>query len=40
MEIEGAVVIMKITFATNNTSKEVIGRDGHVTFSAQKEYQF
>jgi hypothetical protein len=34
-EIENAVVIMKITFASNNTSKEVVGRDG--TFSAQIE---
>jgi len=34
-EIENAVVIMKITFASNNTSKEIVGRDGHVTFSAQ-----
>jgi hypothetical protein len=36
-QIENAVVIMKITFAANNTSKEVVGRDGHVTFSAQIE---
>jgi hypothetical protein len=36
-QIENAVVIMKITFADNNTSKEVVGRDGHVTFSAQIE---
>lgn len=36
-EIENAVVIMKITFSSNNTSKEVVGRDGHVTFSAQIE---
>ena len=36
-EIENAVVIMKITFASNKTSKEVVGRDGHVTFSAQIE---
>ena len=36
-EIKNAVVIMKITFASNNTSKEVVGRDGHVTFSAQIE---
>ena len=36
-EIENAVVIMKITFTSNNTSKEVVGRDGHVTFSVQIE---
>jgi len=36
-EIENAVVIMKITFASNNTSKEIAGRNGHVTFSAQIE---
>jgi hypothetical protein len=36
-EIENAVAIMKITFASNNTSKEIVGRDGHVTFSAQLE---
>ncbi|MGA9150601.1 MAG: hypothetical protein WBZ36_08485 [Candidatus Nitrosopolaris sp.] len=36
-QIENAVVIMKITFASNNTSKEVVGRDGHVTFSVQIE---
>jgi hypothetical protein len=36
-EIENAVVIMKVTFASNNTSKEIVGRDGHVTFSAQIE---
>lgn len=36
-EIENAVVIMKITFASNNTSKEIVGGNGHVTFSAQIE---
>jgi hypothetical protein len=36
-EIENAVVIMKIAFASNNTSKEIVGRNGHVTFSAQIE---
>jgi hypothetical protein len=36
-EIENAVVIMKIAFASNNTSKEIVGRNGHVTFPAQIE---
>jgi hypothetical protein len=35
-EVENAVVNMKITFTSNNTSKEIVG-DGHVTFFAQIE---
>ncbi|MGB6592124.1 MAG: hypothetical protein WA323_09700 [Candidatus Nitrosopolaris sp.] len=34
-EIENAVVRIKITFPSNGTSKEIVGHDGHVTFSAQ-----
>ena len=34
-EIENAVVRIKITFTSNSTSKEIVGHNGRVTYSAQ-----
>jgi hypothetical protein len=34
-KIDNAIVKLKITFASNNTSKEIVGHNGEVTYSAE-----
>ena len=39
-KIDNAIVKLKITFTSNDTSKEIVGHNGEVTYSTEIKTEF